>query len=40
MLVKDITNYPAKRLFPVMSRYVSVGFAIVGVLYGIISIGN
>jgi hypothetical protein len=40
MPVKAIDNYPAKTLFPVMLRYVSVGFAILAVLYGTIRIGN
>jgi hypothetical protein len=40
MLVKAIDNDPAKKLFPVIPRYVSVGFAILEVLYGTIRIGN
>jgi hypothetical protein len=40
MLVKAIDNYPAKRLLLVMPCYMSVGFAILGVLYSTIRIGN
>jgi hypothetical protein len=40
MFVKATDNYPAKRLFPVMPHYIGVGFAVLGVPYGIIKIGN
>jgi hypothetical protein len=34
MLTKVIANYPVKKLFPVIPRYVSVGFTILGLAYG------
>jgi hypothetical protein len=34
MLAMAITNYPAKKLLPVMQQFVSIGFTILGLLHG------